>query len=112
MIKPKTEKISQPDPLYVIFEQHLCNFDDSNIDRKAFITNIVGEYLAFLRRNSVIVPPQMERAVIDELSEQVKTMLFKKIYGFPSVQAYQQGLKRSQKSKARSRYRRAGLAKK
>lgn len=112
MIKSKTDKPSQPDPLYAIFEQHLCNFDDSSIDRKTFITNIVGEYLTFLRRNSVIVPPQMEQAVIEELSEQVKTMLFKKIYGFPSIQAYQQGLTRPQKAKARVRYRRAGLAKK
>ncbi len=36
---------TEMDPLYVIFEQHLFNFQDSDADRKTFIGNSVTDYL-------------------------------------------------------------------
>jgi hypothetical protein len=75
-IAPKTI-----DPLYVIFEQHLFNFADPDSDRKTFITQVVTDYLSYLRKNNIIVPKSLEQPIVEELGVQVNTMLVKKIYG-------------------------------
>ena len=43
-------KPSPMDPLYVIFEQHLFNFQDPEIDRKTLILRIVTDYRDYLRK--------------------------------------------------------------
>ena len=97
-------KTTSPDPLYVIFEQHLFTFQDSDADRKAFIGNVVSEYLTYLRKMNIIIPHALENAVIEELGNQVNTMLVKKIYGCLSIDEFQRGLKKPQKKTARKRY--------
>jgi hypothetical protein len=93
------------DPLYVIFEQHLFNFQDSDADRKTFIGNIVTEYLSYLRKNNIIVPRSLEASVIEELGAQVNVMLVKKIYGCLTIQDYQEKrVKPVERKRARSRY--------
>jgi len=77
----KTQSPKGMDPLYVIFEQHLFNFVDPDSDRQTFISNVVAEYLTYLRKSNVIVPKSLEQPVVEELSTQVHTMLVKKIYG-------------------------------
>jgi len=94
----------QPDPLYIIFEEHLYNFKDSDSDRKTFIGNIVIDYLTYLRKMKIIVPNAMQTAVIEELSLQVNKMLVKKIYGFPTLEEYRRKTPTPLKRKARSRY--------
>lgn len=94
------------DPLYVIFEKHLFEFQDSNIDRKTLIANIVNSYMDFLRKGNVTIPAVYEAHVIEELFGQVNTMLTKKIYGFLSVEEFAKGLTRDQKEKADRNYRR------
>jgi hypothetical protein len=69
------------DPLYAIFEQHLFNFADPDADRKVFIGHVVADYLAYLRKNNVIVPKSLEQPIVEELGAQVNTMLVRKIYG-------------------------------
>ena len=92
------------DPLYVIFEQHLFNFENSDSERSTFIHGIVVDYLTHLRKMSITVPKSLEPAIIEELASQVNTMLVKKIYGCLSIEEYQQGVKWTQKRKAKSRY--------
>lgn len=94
------------DPLYVIFEKHLFEFQDSNIDRKTLIANIVNSYMDYLRKGNVTIPAAYEAHVIEELFGQVSTMLTKKIYGFLSVEEYARGLTREQREKADLNFRR------
>lgn len=94
------------DPLYIIFEQHLLNFQDADSDRKTFIAKIVKEYLSHLRRMGVLVPRPLEEPVIEELACQVNSMLVKKIYGFLSVEEYQKVIGGFARKKASVRYRR------
>src|ERR1700749_3970389 len=103
----KATKHTRPigwDPLYVIFEQHLFNFQDSDSDRKTFIGNIVNDYLTYLRKMNIVIPKSLESAIVEELSGQVNTMLVKKIYGCLSIEDYRKGAATSLKKKARSRY--------
>lgn len=92
------------DPLYVIFEQHLFNFENSDSERSTFIHGIVVDYLTHLRKMSITVPKSLEGAIMEELASQVNTMLVKKIYGCLSIEEYQQGVQWTQKKKAKSRY--------
>ncbi|MCM2276508.1 MAG: hypothetical protein NDJ89_00335 [Oligoflexia bacterium] len=99
-----TVKRDQIDPLYVIFEQHLYNFQDSDTDRKTFIGNIVLEYFSYLRKMNIVIPKSLEGPVFEELASQVSTMLVKKIYGCVSIQDYQKQIPQPLRKKARTRY--------
>lgn len=94
------------DPLYVIFEQHLFNFEEPDMDRKSLVLRIVQDYLSYLRKNNITVPKSLEQPIIEELSAQVKSMLVKKIYGCLNVAEFQNGLPGAVKKRARSRYKR------
>jgi hypothetical protein len=69
------------DPLFVIFEQHLYNFTDSDADRETFLTHVAQDYLTHLRKLNISVPKQLEGAIIEELVATLSTVLTKKIYG-------------------------------
>ncbi|MEN9722110.1 MAG: hypothetical protein RJB38_96 [Pseudomonadota bacterium] len=92
------------DPLYVIFEQHLYNFQDSDSDRKTFIIGIVNEYLGFLRQKNIAVPKSLEPAITEELAQQVNLMMTKKIYGCLSLEDFQRGIPKAKKKRAKQRY--------
>jgi hypothetical protein len=92
------------DPLYVIFEQHLFNFADPEIDRRTLICKIIAEYLNYLRRHNISVPRSLEQPIVEELAVQVNTMLVKKIYGCFNLAEYQRSLTRSVKKRAKARY--------
>ncbi|MBC7691031.1 MAG: hypothetical protein H7222_04630 [Methylotenera sp.] len=96
--QPKT------DPLYVIFEQHLFHFQESDSDRKTFILAIVSDYLSYLRKKNITVPRSLEQPIVEELATQVNVMLVKKIYGCLSIADYQNNLPGSVKKRARTRY--------
>lgn len=100
----KASASKQVDPLYVIFEQHLFSFSDAESDRKTFITNVVNDYLTYLRKNNIIVPKSLEQPIVEELGTQVNTMLVKKIYGCLSISDYVGNVGAVTKKKAKSRY--------
>lgn len=102
-------KQAQTDPLYVIFEHHLYNFQSSDIDRKTFVGNVIRDYLAYLRKLRIAVPKSLEASIIEELEDHVGTMLVKKIYGFLTIQDYQRKVRAPLKRRVRARY--AKLAK-
>ena len=93
-----------PDPLYVIFEQHLYHFQDDDIDRKTFVIQVVQDYLSFLRQKKISIPRSLEGAIVEELAAQVHTLLIKKIYGFLTIQDYQKQIPNAAKRKAKSLY--------
>lgn len=92
------------DPLYLIFEQHLYNFQDSDTDRPTFIANVAKEYLSYLRKLKLSVPQSLESLFLEEVSSQVHTMLLKKIYGCLSIEEYRKGVATKSKRQANRRY--------
>lgn len=105
-----TQPSPQTDPLYVIFEHHLYNFLDPDVDRKTFICKVIAEYIGFLRSKNISVPPALEQPIVEELACQVNTMLFKKIYGCHDMGAFQKTVKPVTKKKARAEYTRLAKA--
>jgi len=94
----------QIDPLYTIFEQHLYNFQDSDSDRKTFIVNIVKEYLTHLTKLNIVIPKSLEASVLEELADQVNTMLVKKIYGCLTIEDFQKKASTPARKQASRRY--------
>lgn len=92
--KTKIPNARAVDPLYVIFEQHLFNFADPDSDRKTFISQVVSEYISYLRKNNIIVPKSLEQPIVEELGTQVNTMLVRKIYGCLTVSQFDAPKKR------------------
>lgn len=92
------------DPLYVIFEQHLFNFQDADLDRQTFVSNVLKDYFSYLRKANISIPKPLESSIMEELESQVQAMLVKKIYGCFSIQEYQDGLTPTLKNGAGSRY--------
>jgi hypothetical protein len=97
-------KQTQLDPLYVIFEQHLYNFQDPEMDRKTFIDGVLKDYLSFLRKNHILIPKSLESSISEELSGQIQMILVKKIYGCMSIQEFIKNQPSSVKRQARARY--------
>jgi hypothetical protein len=81
------------DALYTIFEKHLYDFEEDEETEKGFIDNIVNDYLRFLTTSGVVVPRRWQSHVIDELRDQVRKMLVKKMYGCLSVSEFLVGQK-------------------
>jgi hypothetical protein len=96
--------MEQLDPLYVIFEQHLFNFQDPEVDRKTFIGNVIQEYISHLRKLNISIPKSLEGPVVEELAALVQTMLVKKIYGCLTIADYRKGVLNPAKKRSRSRY--------
>lgn len=94
----------QMDPLYTIFEQHLYNFQDSEQDRKTFIGNILKDYVTYLQKLSIVIPKSLEGAVLEELAEQVTTMLVKKTYGCLTMEDFQSQVSAPIRKGASQRY--------
>ena len=97
-------KQTQIDPRYVIFEQHLYNFQDSDSDRGIFINNIIQDYFSYLRTKNIAVPKSLESAIGEELYTQVSHMLVKKIYGCLTINDYQKRIPPIAKRKVKARY--------
>ncbi len=82
------------DPLYTIFEKHLYEFTNvktghsENESQDEFLEGVVKEYLNYLHQNKVIVPYKWYHMIIEELREQTRQMLIKKMYGCTSISEY------------------------
>ena len=109
--KPRSKSTApqKMDPLFAIFEQHLLNFQDPEIDRKTFIAKVVADYLTYLRKMNVTVPKTLEQPIVEELADQVNTILIKRIYGCFSIEEYRKSITPSIRRRARTRYSRLGF---
>jgi len=108
-VRARATAPQKPDPLFTIFEQHLLNFQDPEIDRKTFIAKVVADYLSYLRKMNVTVPKTLEQPIVEELADQVNTILIKRIYGCFSIEEYRKSITPSIKRRARTRYSRLGF---
>lgn len=111
MMSKPAQAAKQLDPLYVIFEEHLYNFHDPEIDRKTFIGNVINDYLSHLRKLNISVPKSLEGPIVEELAQQVHTMLVKKIYGCLSISEFQEKIPSATRKKSHARYRKLASTK-
>lgn len=109
MGKPKTNLNSEKKLLAVIFEQHLYNFQEPQTDRKTLVSNIIHDYLGYLRKKGAVIPPRLERYIFEEYEEEVSGMLVKKTYGCYSVEEFLKNVTTREKQQAYQRYKKLGL---
>ncbi|MBN1115047.1 MAG: hypothetical protein JXA66_06870 [Oligoflexia bacterium] len=93
------------DPLYVIFEKHLYDYPYDSTDD--FIFAVVREYMDYMRQENLILPDSSKDQITDVLTEEVREMLLKKIYGCLSIKDYVKEItprKEEERIQARERY--------
>ena len=76
------------DPLYIIFEQHLYDFNDDTDTEKYFVQKVVSDYMKFLNTSGAGVPPRLVKQIGEELEDQVGRMLKKKMYGCGTIDEF------------------------
>lgn len=74
--------------LYTIFEKHLYDFEDTEESEVAFIDKIVQDYLRFIVTQGVAIPRRWHAQITDELRDQVRKMMIKKMYGALSIEEF------------------------
>lgn len=92
--------------LYTIFEKHLYDFDDAEESEVKFIDKIVDDYIRYLNGRNVIMPRRWQAQIVDELRDQVRKMLVKKMYGCLSIQEFiaNQGDRAARRKTAKKKY--------
>ena len=76
--------------LFTIFEKHLYDFDDDEESSDKFVDKIVFDYVQHLTGTGVLLPRRWKNQIVDELRDQVRKMLVKKMYGCLSIEEYLQ----------------------
>lgn len=94
------------DALFTILEKHLYDFDDNTENESEFVDKIVNDYLRFLTESNVVIPRKYHHQITDELRNQVRNMLVKKMYGCLSIEEFikQQPDAREKRKLARKKY--------
>ncbi|MBI4041241.1 MAG: hypothetical protein HY390_05180 [Deltaproteobacteria bacterium] len=106
----KEEKAQWVDPLYVIFEKYLYDFQNDDLD--AFIATIVQEYLTYLQEHNVLIPEKKKEFLLKDLTEEVYDMFVKKIHGCLNLRDFQNSgrVSRLEKLLARDRFEKLKMA--
>lgn len=76
------------DPLYIIFEKHLYDFNYES--REIFLKAVVDDYLLHLGRQKVMVPMAWKLHLEKTLGEEVSDMLVRKLYGCLTVEEFKE----------------------
>ena len=77
-------KVKKWDPLFIIFEKHLYDFNYES--RELFVKGVVDDYVFHLSKQKVIVPPAWKSHLEKSLGEEVSDMLVRKLYGCLKVE--------------------------
>lgn len=83
-----TFRVRKWDPLFIIFEKHLYDFNYES--RELFIKGVIDEYLKHLAKQKVLVPPTWQSTLEKNLSEEISDMLVRKLYGCLSVEEFKE----------------------
>lgn len=90
MLRRKQKKpnftVRKWDPLYVIFEKHLYDFNYESRDN--FIDGVVQEYMVYLHKTKIYVPPVWQEHMKNNLREEVANMLVRRIYGCLTIEEH------------------------
>ena len=76
------------DPLYIIFEKHLYDFNYES--RDAFIKGVVSEYSLHLVQQKVVVPVIWKMHFETSIAEEVSDMLVRRLYGCLTVKDFKE----------------------
>lgn len=93
------------DPLYIIFEQHLYDFNDDTDTEQDFVQKVVRDYMKFLNTSGAVVPPRLVKQIDEELQDQVGRMLKKKMYGCVTINEFVERERSATGKTRRRRYR-------
>ena len=107
--KKKTQefKVKKWDPLFIIFEKHLYDFNYES--RELFVKAVVDDYIGHLLKQKVAVHPMWKNHLEKSLAEEVSDMLVRKLYGCLTVEEFKAKIPEensvlSQNREARKRY--------
>lgn len=76
------------DPLFVIFEKHLYDFNYES--RELFIKSVVDDYVGHLSQQKVLIPPGWRGHLERTLGEEVSDMLVRRLYGCLTVEEFKE----------------------
>src|SRR3989338_5083073 len=76
------------DPLYIIFEKHLYDFNYDSRDK--FIQGVINEYVSYMVKQKVVIPPMWRPHLEANLKDEVCDMLVRKIYGCLSFEEFKE----------------------
>ena len=76
------------DPLFIIFEKHLYDFNYES--REIFLKAVVDDYIAHLVRQKIVIPPAWKLLLEKTLGEEVSDMLVRKLYGCLTVEEFKE----------------------
>jgi hypothetical protein len=74
------------DPLFIIFEKHLYDFNYDS--RDLFVAGVVEEYIAHLVKQKAVIPPAWKNHLDKSIGEEVSDMLVRKLYGCLTVEEF------------------------
>jgi hypothetical protein len=74
------------DPLFIIFEKHLYDFNYES--RDLFLKGVVDEYIAHLVKQKAVIPPTWKAHLEKTIHEEVSDMLVRKLYGCLTVEEF------------------------
>jgi hypothetical protein len=105
--KNPTFSVRKWDPLFIIFEKHLYDFNYES--RERFIVSVVEDYLDHLKQQKVMVPPSWKSHLEKTLAEEVSDMLVRRLYGCLTVEEFKEKASASDdivtaRKEARKRY--------
>lgn len=92
--KKKSFSVRKSDPLFIIFERHLYDFNYES--RELFVKGVVEAYVAHLVTQKVVVPPAWKQHLEQSIAEEVSDMLVRRLYGCLNVEE----LKKKEKQEA------------
>lgn len=67
----------------------MYDFSEEAADTTAFVDKIANDYLGYLAGKQVAVPGKWREYVLDELRDQIRKMMLKKMYGCLSIEEFQ-----------------------
>ncbi|MBI3556517.1 MAG: hypothetical protein HY074_09665 [Deltaproteobacteria bacterium] len=91
MSEQDPEANTKVNALYTIFEKHLYDFEDNEESEHAFVDKIVHDYLRHLVAKNIAVPRRWHAHIVEELRDQVRKMMVKKMYGCLSIEEFVMG---------------------
>lgn len=84
--KHNTFSVRKWDPLFIIFERHLYDFNYES--RELFVKGVVEEYISHLVAQKTVIPPAWKTHLEKTIQDEVSDMLVRKLYGCLTVEEF------------------------
>ena len=104
MAKGLSRQNKKRDPIYVLFEYHLCHFPNFNMDRTEFVERVVKDYFKLLNQKKLTIPSKWQESMSQEITAQVEAMFIKKLYGILEFSEFKNTLSADQIQYSKAEY--------